>query len=169
MKMTKHISTFSRQAFLLLFLIHQTVFAAEHSDNISEEYLRSQFTFGANEILKFSECKKKSYPTCTYVWGTDSKKDAYRVKAGLAPEGNKLQIIYAQASSAKDFQRVLATYSDAEKIEGVGLEAIWSNSRKQLSFITDMYLVVHVNINVKGEDNPKEKAISIAKDLLEKL
>ena len=157
------------QVFLLMVLIQQTVFAADYSGNISEEYLRSQFTFKSGDTLKYSKCKKKSYPTCTYIWGAAHKKDESRLKYGLAPEGNKLQVIYAQAGSAKDFQRVLATYKDAEKVEGLATEAVWSEKRGQLSMITGSNLIVHININDKGSSDRKEKSISIAHDILKKL
>jgi len=123
----------------------------------------------AGDSLKYSQCKKKTYPTCTYIWGPESKKDAARINAGLAPEGNKLQIVYAQGSSNKDFLRVLSTYSDAEALTGIGVEAAWSARRDQLSFITDQNLIVHVHIDkTDGRDN-KARAVAIAGDLLEKL
>jgi hypothetical protein len=154
---------------LSLILISQPVFAADFSGNISEEYLRSQFTFGAGDSLKYSLCKMQTYPTCTYIWGPDSTKDAARVSAGLAPEGNKLQIVYAQGASQKDFQRVLATYSDAEALAGIGEEAAWSERRNQLSFITDKNLIVHIYIDKKDGQDSKENAVVIAGYLLEQL
>ena len=157
------------QAFLLLALIQQSVFAADYSENISEEYLRSQFTFNTGEKLKYSECKKKSYPTCTYIWGAAHKKDEARLKHGLAPEGNKLMIVYAQAGSKKSFERVLATYKDAVKVDGLATEAVWSKKRGQRALITDSNLIIHVNIRDKGTSDRKNKSISIAQDLLKKL
>ena len=139
-----------------------------NSDIFSEDYLRSEFTFMAGDELKYAECKKKTFPTCTYVWGATSDKDVALIKAGLTPKGNKLTVIYAQAGSSKDFQRVLATYSDAETVNGLGEEAVWSNKRKQLSLMTDNYLIVHVNIRAKGVDDLREKTIVIAKKVLEK-
>jgi hypothetical protein len=154
---------------LSLILVSQSVFAADYSGYISEEYLRSQFTFKAGDSLKYSQCEKKSHPTCTYIWGPDYEKDAARVKAGLPPEGNKLQIVYAQGRSQKNFERVLNTYSDAEVLAGIGEEAVWSEKRHQLSFITDENLIVHINIDVKDGQDSKEDAVAIAGDLLEQL
>jgi hypothetical protein len=151
------------QTFLIIISVQPLVFAADYSDKISEEYLRSQFTFETEDNLKYSECQKKSYPTCTYVWGPVSDKDKNRTKAGLAPEGNKLQVIYAQARRVEDFQRVLGTYSDAKEIDDVGVDAVWSDKRHQLSLITDENLIIHVNIDVVGVNDPEEKAVSIAK------
>lgn len=112
-------------ASVLLIVFCQAVYAANYSDNISEDYLRSQFTFAPDVKLKYTECKKNSYPTCTYVWGAEDKKDAARLKAGVAPKGSKLQIVYAQANSKKNFERVLSSYKDAEKVEGLATEAVW--------------------------------------------
>jgi len=154
---------------LVLLGCSQTIYSADYLDNISEEYLRSVFTFGSADKLKYSECKKKSYPTCTYVWGTKSDKDAIRIKHGQPPGGNQLMVIYAQAGARKDFQRVTATYSDAVTVKGIGEEAVWSAKRRQLSLITDKNLVVHVNIREKGKNSTKEKSIAVAQHVLEKL
>lgn len=152
---------------LVLVLVHQPALSEDYAGNISEEYLRSQFTFGSQDVLKYAECEKKTYPTCTYVWGAESDKDAVRAKYGLAPEGSKLMIIYAQAVSPEDFQRVLTTYSDAEEIDGLGTEAVWSAKRKQLSLITTENLIMHINIDEKDGLTPKQTAFSVAEHLLE--
>ena len=91
MKNLNFIPFVSLHLFLFFILSQQPVFANNYTDNISEEYLRSQFTFAAGDKLKYAECKKKSYPTCTYIWGAEHKKDEARLKAGLAPKGNKLK------------------------------------------------------------------------------
>ena len=62
-------------------------------------------------------------PFVYYSRRMSNKKDTARVSAGLAPEGNKLQIVYAQGEYQKGFQRVLATYSDS-KIEISRMEEI---------------------------------------------
>jgi hypothetical protein len=157
------------QVLLLVILVQQPAFAADYSKNISEEYLRSQFTFKSGDTLKYSKCKKKSYPTCTYIWGPPHKKDEARIKYGLAPEGNELMIVYAQAHSKKSFERVLATYKDAVKVDGLATEAVWSKKRGQLSMITDGNLIVHINIRDKATSDRKSKSISIAHDILKKL
>lgn len=168
MKNLNYTPLVSLQLFLLLILFLQPVFANDYTDYISEEYLRSQFTFAPSEKLKYAECKKNSYPTCTYIWGAPHKKDEARVKYGLAPEGNKLMIVYAQARSKKDFERVLSTYKDAEKIEGLATEAVWSNKRHQLSMITEKNLIIHINIEDRSTTDVKGKSISIAEYILDK-
>ena len=153
---------------VLLIVFCQVVYAADYSGNISEDYLRSQFTFAPGDKLKYAECKKKSYPTCTYVWGAEHKKDAARLKAGLAPNGSKLQIVYAKASSKKNFQRVLSSYKDAEKVESLATEAVWSQKRRQLSLITEDNLIMHINIDDKSTADIKAKSISVAQHILDK-
>lgn len=156
------------QAFLFFILVQQPVFANKYTDNISEEYLRSQFSFATGDKLKYAECKKKSHPTCTYIWGAEHKKDAARLKAGVAPKGNKLQIVYAQAGSKKDFERVLSSYKDAEKVEGLATDAVWSEKRRQLSLITEENLIIHINIDDKTTADVKAKSLSIAQHILDK-
>ncbi len=142
---------------------------SDYSKIISEEYLRSQFTFQAGDTLKYSKCKKESYPMCTYIWGPPHTKDDSRLKSNLAPEGNMLMIVYAQASSKKGFERVLASYKDAVIVESLASEAVWSKKRGQLSLITDSNLIVHISVRDKGTSDRKQKSISIARDLLKKL
>ena len=164
-----HKPAFIWQGFLFLMLFSQPVLSTDYSTIISEDYLRSEFTFGPGDKLKYSKCKKMTYPACTYVWGVESKKDASRKKYGLAPDGNKLQVIYARAKSPEDFQRALASYSDAKRVEDIDTEAVWSEKRKQLSLITKENLIVHISIDEKGGGNLREKAVSIAKNILDQI
>lgn len=151
-------------------LFFSTASAQDYSELINEEYLRSEFIFKAYDKLKYNVCKKKSYPTCKYVWGKEYKKlDAMRAKIGVAPQGDTLMVIYAQASKLKDFEQAIAIYRDAKKIDDIGIKAVWSSQRKQLSFITDKNLIVHVNLLIKGLNrkvNVKEHVINIAKHIL---
>ena len=113
---------------IFLGVISQNVMAQDYSGFITEEYLRSEFTFGTNEVMKYEVCKKKSYPTCDYVWGKPAKRDATRIKYGMAPEGKKVMVIYAQAMKAEDFERSIAVYTDAEQIEEIGVRSVWSSN-----------------------------------------
>lgn len=162
-------SSFRKFALASLLLICVPVNAGDYSNYITEDYLRSQFSFGDGDTLKYSQCEKNSYPTCTYIWGPEFEKDAARINAGLPPEGNKLRIVHAQAASIKDFERVLSTYSDAEPVAGIGETAVWSDKRKQLSFITETNLIVHIYIEDMQVEDPEAKAASIASDLIESL
>ena len=168
-KTGRNISIHTVFAFFLFVSFEQPLFANDYLDNISEDYLRTQFEFKPDENLKYSQCEEKTYSTCTYVWGIESKKDATRINLGLPPKGSKLQITYAPAKSQKDFQRVSASYSDAEKIDGLAEDAIWSEVRTQLSLITNENLIVHVNIEHADSNNQRVMAISIARALLEQL
>ena len=55
MKKLKLPLIFNLQGLLLLVLIQQPTFAADYSDNISEDYLRSQFTFAAGDKLNIKK------------------------------------------------------------------------------------------------------------------
>ncbi len=144
----------------LIMATTQLVFAQDYSKLITEEYLRSEFTFKDGAKMKYSECAKRTYPTCKYIWDVitpkSEKKDATRAKHALAPEGNKLMIIYAKATKPEDFERVLSTYKDAKAVEGVGQRTVWSQKRKQLSLITDKNLIIHVNIAMKVKFDQKQ-------------
>ena len=158
----------SLQLFLLLILFQQPVFAADYSDNISEDYLRSQFTFAPGDKLKYAECKKKSYPTCTYIWGAAHKKDEARLKAGLAPKVISYKLSMPRRVVKRILSVYLSTYKDAEKVEGLAAEAVWSQKRRQLSLITEDNLIMHINIDDKSTADVKAKSISIAEYILDK-
>lgn len=147
----------------------QTLSAGSYDSIITPTFLQETFTFTSGESIKFAECKKNSYPTCTYVWGIPSEKDAIKLKYGLAPKGKKLLVIYAKARSQKDFERVLATYMDAVDVKGLNVRAVWSEQRKQLSLITKKSLIVHVNVDDVKCAAPLEKAKIVAKRVLKNL
>ncbi|MEN8169239.1 MAG: hypothetical protein ABFS08_03365 [Pseudomonadota bacterium] len=146
--------------------------SAENSnrDLISEEYLRTRFTFRDIDKMKFAECETLSYPTCRYVWGKDNPaSDAALAKYGRPPSGNKLMIIYARGNKLADFNRVLATYKDAVEVDNLGVQAVWSDKRKQLSLITDSHLIIHVQTDTQGVVGFKENAIVIANHVLDNI
>ena len=153
----------------LLLALTSTLSASDYSSIITKMYLQSTFEFQNGEKLKYAECKKRTFPTCTYVWGVPSKKDATKIKYGLAPKGKKLMVIYAKARTLKDFDRVLKTYKDAVDIKGVGVKAVWSAQRQQLSLITKENLIVHVNVDGTKSDKPLLKAKITAEHILNKL
>ena len=155
--------------FIIFFLFSQTVFSQEYENLLSEDYLQSVFQFKQGSQFKYIKCKKKTYPTCTYIWGVKSNKDATRLKYGLEPEGNKLQVIYAQGRDQKDFKNAIRSYSDAIKLGGLGVESVWSSKRNQLSFITVSNLIVHINIDSNHSGDVKTQATHIANHILKSL
>lgn len=133
---------------------------------MSETDLRSLVPFAADATLKFTECEQKSYPTCTYVWGMPEADDATRIAAGGGPSGDKLMTIFAQARNQQEFDRVLSSYKDAVPVEGLGVTAVWSDMRKQLSLITAENLVIHVNVDIWKLEDPRTIAEQVAAFLL---
>ncbi len=129
---------------------------------MSEDTLRSLFVFGPQDGLKYAVCDDKHTFTCTYVWGILGKDDALRVEMGGRPDGKKLQVITAQAASASDFDRVLAAYKDAVPISDLGVTAVWSEMRGQLSILTASNRVVHVSTDMTESDDKQAAAIAIA-------
>jgi len=162
---------FMQKDVLFLSLIVQPLSAISYENIITESFLQSTFNFKSGDTLKYAQCRKKSYPTCTYVWGKPSteKQNAMAKKYGLAPKGQKLMVIYAQASSQNDFKRVLQTYNDAIAVEGFGREAVWSAKRRQLSFITKKNLIVHVNVDGVKSSDPLLKAKTVARQVMQGL
>jgi len=56
---------------------------------------------------------------------------------------------------------------DAQPVEDVGIIAIWSANRHQLSLMTEDFLVIHVNVDARSIDDPKSSALQIADYLME--
>ena len=153
-------------AIALLAGLGTPLFAGNYATPMSEQDLRGLVPFGADATLKFAECGKKTYPTCTYIGGEPDSDDAARLKLGGKPEGDQLMTIFAQAHSPQDFDRVLASYKDALPLDDLGVKAVWSARRNQLSLITGDNLVIHVNVQIRALADLKGKAEQIATFLL---
>jgi len=144
----------------------QPVTANDFSPSVTEDIIRETFVFEADETLKFYECTDEAFLKCTYVWGSPHGKDEARINAGHFPKGKKLMIIFAQGNRLEDFGRVTSGYSDAEPIDNLGIIAVWTPRRHQLSLMTETFLIIHVNIEDGGNDNLKMAAIEIANHVL---
>jgi hypothetical protein len=161
------------KSILLLFLtfaVYTTATQAQpYKGLITGEDVARYFTFAQGETLKYDNFDTKRFPTATFVWGKADKLDKKRLEIGGKPSGNILMIIYAEGKSAKDFDRVLKSYNDAVVVKDVGTKAVWSERRRQLSFMTDKFLIVHINIEDARTKDRKAKAIEIAGDILKRL
>jgi hypothetical protein len=159
----------------VLFLSSGTLYAEDYVSMIDAEYLKKEFSFQDEVKMKYTGCSKVSYTTCEYVWGKETtkslKKDAYAKNHNLTPSGNKLMVTYAQAGKVSDFERIKKVQKDAIKIEGIGVDAFWKDSKfqKQLSFITDKNIIIHVSIDVKGVKDAKQHAMAVAQHILDRL
>jgi len=163
------------KSFIILCVSAGALFANNFESFIDEAYVKSEFTFEKGEKMKYAECKKKSYPTCTYIWGEETEKslkyDARMKKYNLSPSGNTLMIVYAQASKLSDFDRVKKVFKDAEKVEGIGVNALLKGGKafKQLSFITDKNMIISVSIDGGNIKDKNRHLINVAKHILSKL
>jgi len=159
----------------VLLLSSSTLYAQDYVTIIDADFLKKEFSFQDEEKIKYAECRKSSYPTCKYIWGKETakslKKDAYAKKHNLTPSGNELTVTYAQAVKVSDFGRVKKVLKGATKVEGIGVDALWQDSKfkKQLSFITDKNIIIHVSMDVKGLKDAKQHAINVAQHILNRL
>ncbi len=150
----------------LLVLMASPLFAQDYPAAFSNDTLQAIFHFGETDEVKLAECDGEARHTCTYVWGPPSSMDATRINAGLPPAGNKLLVVFAQANGPEDFDRVRAVYSDAEELTSLGVTAVWSPVRKQLSLITTGNLVIHINVEASGAEDQKATAQLLAEHIL---
>ncbi|AML52068.1 hypothetical protein [Falsihalocynthiibacter arcticus] len=129
---------------------------------IPENQLRTIFEFAPDDGLKMAACDGSRTFTCTYIWGAPDEDDALRIELGAKPDGKRLYVIAARAARASDFDRVLAVYKDAVPVADLGVQAVWSEKRGQLSILTADNKVIHVNTDMTQSDDQKAAAITIA-------
>jgi hypothetical protein len=154
---------------ILLLFVAATGWSQQYSGIINGEYVRRHFRLKSGEVVKFEEFKTKTYPTATVVWGKPEKTDDMRIKAGVAPSGSKLMVIFNEIKSEKEFDRVLGTYKDGERVTGIGRKAVWSQKWKQLSVLLSPKLLIHVHLDHPGTTNLKASLVAIARDIDKKL
>ncbi|MBE0646037.1 MAG: hypothetical protein IH600_18285 [Bacteroidetes bacterium] len=132
---------------------------------ITGDYVRQHFKLQKGEVIKFEEFKKKTYPTATVVWGVPDKQDEARIKAGVAPSGSKLMVVFTDIRTEKEYDRVPSTYKDGVEVSGIGRKAVWSEKWKQLSVLLTPKLIVHIHLDHQGTTDLKEALIAVAKDI----
>lgn len=112
-----------------------------------------------------------TYPTCFYTWesvtfikimniaGTDLELP-YPAKATLVSVKNANETMYNAS---------IKVYKEAETVSGIGDMATWGPNLSQLTFVAKGHMM-HVNVQVSADtpDN-KEKAIKLAKLIIERL
>jgi len=120
---------------------------------LDEAFLRELVPFGPDDQLKLAECDDSRFLTCTHIWGPLDEDDAARLQMGGMPSGSRLTIIAAESTRESDFDRVLASYTDAVPLPELGPQAVWSAARSQLSMRTDDARIIHVNTDrIEGVD-----------------
>ena len=162
----KHLSLLKIIPALVCVFLAPPLLAKGFPAAFSQDTLQEITHFEDGDEVKFSECKGEKRHTCTYVWGQPSSQDAARINAGLAPAGKKLLLVFAQATKPEDFDRVRAIYNDAEDVASLGVTAVWSPVRKQLSLITADNIIVHINVESSMSKAPRTTARLIAEHIL---
>ncbi|MFZ1730100.1 MAG: hypothetical protein WBQ23_13915 [Bacteroidota bacterium] len=151
---------------VVLFILMATGLWSQSYDTIiTGDYVRKHFKMKEGEVVKFEEFKKKTFPTATVVWGVPDKSDAMRIKAGVAPSGSKLMVVFTELKSEKEYDRIPSTYKDGVVLTGVGKKAVWSEKWKQISVLVTPKLLIHVHLDHAGTTDLKAALISIAKDI----
>ncbi len=151
---------------LICFVLFSLVASSQSYERIiTGDYVRKHFKLEKGEEVKFEEFKKKTYPTATVVWGLPDKKDDIRIKAGVAPSGSKLMVVFTDIRDEKEFDRVPATYKDGAAVTGIGRKAVWSEKWKQLSVLLTSKLMVHIHLDHPATQDLKAALIAIARDI----
>lgn len=136
---------------------------------VNGAFVRKHFALKDGEVIKFEEYKKKTFPTATVVWGQPDRGDEKRIRAGVAPSGSKLMVVFAELRNEKEFERVLATYRDGEAVQGIGRRAVWSAKWKQLSVLLSPTLAIHVHLDHPPVTDLKAELVALAREIAKKL
>jgi hypothetical protein len=111
--------------------------------------------FPASKNAFSSKYREKPFPSCTFIWksNTVQVKEFSGNKVEFPGESRVSITRAAVRSKDKDWQRVLAGYGTQPltNIQNIGIKAVWSEKRHQLSVMTDAY-VLHVA--VEDPDQP---------------
>lgn len=114
--------------------------------------------FPASNNKPILKHRVKPYPSCTFIWKSNSVQvknlSGHRVEF---PGESRVSITRADVRSKdSDWQRVLTSYGTQPltEVQDIGIKAVWSEKRHQLSVMTDKY-VIHVA--VEDPDKPADE------------
>lgn len=117
--------------------------------------------FPASNNESSSKYREMPYPSCTFIWTANAVQvrelSGHRIEI---PGESRLSITRAAISSKdRDWQRVLASYGTQPLIEvhNIGIKAVWSEKRHQLSVMTDNY-VIHVVVEDPDQPTAEQKS-----------
>jgi hypothetical protein len=150
---------------VLFILLTAGLWSQSYDSIITGDYVRKHFKLKAGEVVKFEEFKKKTFPTATVIWGVPDEQDDMRIKAGTAPSGSKLMVVFTDLRDEKEYDRIPSTYKDGVALTGVGRKAVWSEKWKQISVLLKPRLLVHVHLDHPQTTDLKASLISIVKDI----
>ncbi|MFA6233889.1 MAG: hypothetical protein WC824_06845 [Bacteroidota bacterium] len=154
---------------VLFIALTAAAWSQSYESIITGDYVRKHFKLKQGEVVKYEDFKKTTFPTATVVWGTPEKSDAERIKAGVAPAGSKLLVVFTDLKDEKEYDRIPSTYKDGVVITGVGRKAVWSEKWKQISVLLTPKLLVHIHLDHPGTKDLKAALIAIARDIDKKI
>ena len=126
------------------------------------------FPNSANEPI--FKRREKPFPSCTYIWKA-SKMNTLKMAGqpvAVPSEGRLTLTEVATRSEAKDWERVLMGYKNQQltPIPALGQYAVWSDKRRQLSFIAKGH-IFHVAVEDIDQPEAQQKnALAVAAELV---
>ena len=143
-----------------------TLQAQDYTKLITEEFLRSEFTFANDEKLKYSKCEPDN--GCKYIWGKPNYQDKVNMKYGGFPLGQEVKISILDGVNKSDFEEGFNN-PDVWRKEDVGSVAVWSDNKKRLIVLSSSNKMISINIINIEDSKIKEHAIAVAKHIISQL
>ena len=116
--------------------------------------------FPASKNEPSTKYRDKPYPSCTFIWKANTVQikefSGHRVEI---PGESRVSITRATVRSKdSDWQRMLTSYGTQPltEVQNIGIKAVWSEKRHQLSVMTDKY-VIHVAVEDPDQPASEQK------------
>lgn len=137
---------------------------------LSETEIKDVLEIPADAATTMDE-KNTTFPFCIYKW--ESITFPYIIEVGsMESEVDypaELNIVLVKDGNKAKFDASTKVYDDGEVQDGIGEMAMWSDKKRQVTFLSKGYLIyTHVRIS-DDETVNKTKAIALAKLISKKL
>lgn len=109
--------------------------------------------------------KNTTFPLCSYKWETVTF--PYTVKVGSTETEvdypAEMDIVMVRDANKTKYEASIKVYDDGEVQDGIGEMAMWSDKKRQVTFLSNGFLI-HTHVRISDDESlNKAKAIALAK------
>lgn len=137
---------------------------------LTESEMKDMLEFPSEAATTISE-DNTSFPICSYKW--EDVTFTYFLQIGNTPteieQAAEVDIVLVKNGSTAKYEASIKVYDDGQVQDGVGEMAMWSDKKRQITFLSKGHLI-HTRVQVSGDESVnKAKAIALAKMMAGKL